>query len=57
MIAPEGADLAAARDELKRATAAAKQAAAQMAKRGASEYTIAAELGVDRGTVRRWLGR
>lgn len=57
MIAPEGADLANARAELERATAAAKQAAATMRERGASEYQIAAELGVDRGTVRRWLNR
>ena len=47
--------LAAARAELEAATEAARAEAQQMHAEGQSDYAIAAALGVDRGTVRRWV--
>ena len=47
--------LAAARAELDAATAAARAEAQALHAAGASDYAIADALGVDRGTVRRWV--
>ena len=47
--------LAAARRELEAATEAARAEAQHMHAEGVSDYAIAAALGVDRGTVRRWV--
>ena len=49
--------LAAARAELAEATEEAKAESRRMHAAGASEYTIANELGVARTTVRTWLRR
>ena len=52
-----GMRLAALRTELAKLTDQAKQEAHHMRLAGESEYTIAAQLGVTRMTVRSWLGK
>lgn len=52
-----GGQLAEARAALERATEAAKQAAAAADRVGDSERQIAAALGVNRNTLRAWLGK
>ena len=52
-----GRRLAAIRTELAAVTEQAKREAQQMRLAGESEYTIAAQLGVTRMTVRSWLGK
>lgn len=50
-------NLRAAREKLAAATAAAEQAAIAEHENGMPETEIARELGVNRMTVRRWLGK
>jgi DNA-directed RNA polymerase specialized sigma24 family protein len=52
-----GHQLRAARSLLDAATEKAKAAAVNAATEGIFETTIAATLGVDRNTVRKWLGK
>ena len=49
--------LAAARTEHDAATTVARTAALEAAAAGAPETRIAATLGVDRATIRKWLGK
>ena len=52
-----GRKLRSARNSLKEAMTGAKEAARQAASEGVSEVQIAKSLGVDRTTVRKWLGK
>jgi DNA-binding GntR family transcriptional regulator len=52
-----GRKLRSARNSLKEAMTGAEVTARQAASEGVSEVQIAKSLGVDRMTVRRWLGK
>jgi predicted transcriptional regulator len=54
---PAGQRLTAAYTELDAARNNARTAALQLQAAGMTEYRIAAALGVDRSTVRKWLGK
>jgi len=56
-LAAAGGRLSVARTELDEALATARRAAVQAYESGTYETTIAKSIGVDRMTVRRWLGK
>lgn len=56
-LTPEGQCLTEARGALTRATEAAKAAVRLDAERGVSEAELARRYGVDRMTIRAWLGK
>lgn len=56
-LAKAGRALRSARERLKAAMQAAEEAGVEAHQAGTPETEIARELGVDRMTVRRWLGK